>query len=251
MKQSLALVALVAALAAILGFAARPIYGAATRDAGVAAASPTAGDGVDTRSIQVVGQGEVKVKPDIAYINFAVETTNADLAVAQRDNATRMTAVLDRLKSLGIAEQDSQTVGYNVYPHYDKEQGKPSGYAVQNGVRATVRDITKLGGTIDAAVAAGANGVSGISFDLANKTEAMRQAREAAVNDARVKADQYARLVNGTLGAPLKISESVTTPAYDTPTRTAAPTAGSAPETPIQAGEGTLSLTVQIVFELK
>ena len=251
MKQSLALAALVAVLAVVLGFAARPLYGVATRDGGAAAASPTAGDGVNTRSIQVVGQGEVKIKPDIASITFSVETTNADLAVAQSENAARMTAVLDRLKALGIAEQDLQTVGYNVFPQYDKEQGKPSGYAVHNGVRATVRDITKIGGTIDAAFAAGANGVNGISFDLANKAEAMRQAREAAVNDARLKAEQYAKLVNGTLGAPLTISESVATPAYDTTTRTAAPTAGAMPETPIQVGEGTLGLTVQIVFELK
>ncbi len=249
-KRSLALVALVAALAVSIGFAARPLFGTA-RDTGVAAAAtPTAIDVANTRSVTVAGQGQIKIKPDLAYVIFAVETSNADLTVAQSENTTRMNAVLDKLKSLGIAEKDLQTTGYNVYPQYNKQDGKPNGYTVNNSVRATVRDITKLGGTIDAAVGAGANRVAGISFDLADKTQAMQQAREAAVADARVKAEQYAKLTNGTLGLPLKIVENSATPAFDTTTRQAAPAAAGA-DTPIQTGEGSISLTVQISYELK
>lgn len=249
-KRSLALMGLVAALAVTLGFAARPLFGSEQPGGVVAAATPTTGAGMNSRSITVVGTGDVKIKPDLAYVTFGVETTNADLAVAQSENATKMTAVLDRLKSLGIAEKDLQTVGYNVYPRYDKEQGAPTGYSVQNGVRAAVRDITKVGSTIDAAVAAGANQVMGISFDLADKNAAMQQAREAAVNDARVKAEQYAKLINGTLGVVLTVSESVAMPVYDTATRAAAPMAAGA-DTPIQVGEGSITLTVQISYEVK
>jgi uncharacterized protein YggE len=250
-KRSLALAAIAAVLAMTLGFAARPLFGTEQpTNTSASAATPTAGEVMNARSITVVGNGEVKIKPDIAYIVFGVETTNTDLSVAQSENATKMTAVLDRLKSLGIAENDLQTVGYNVYPRYDKEQGAPSGYSVQNGVRATVRDITKLGSTIDAAVAAGANQMMGITFDLANKAQAMQQAREVAVNDARGKAEQYAKLINGTLGVVLTVSESVSTPVFDTSARSAAPAMAGA-ETPIQSGEGSISLTVQISYEVK
>jgi uncharacterized protein YggE len=248
-KRSLALAAVAAALAMTLGFAARPLFGTAQPATNVAAATPTT-DGPSARSITVVGNGEVKIKPDIAYIVFGVTTTNADLSAAQSENATRMTAVLDKLKSLGIAETDLQTVGYSVYPRYDKEQGAPTGYSVQNGVRATVRDITKLGSTIDAAVAAGSNQVMGISFDLANKDQAMQQAREAAVNDARAKAEQYARLINGTLGVVLTVSENVSTPVFDTSARSAAGAVPAA-DTPIQPGQGSITLTVQISYEVK
>ncbi|MFN8516457.1 MAG: SIMPL domain-containing protein [Thermomicrobiales bacterium] len=248
-KRSLALAAFAAILAMTLGFAARPLFGTSEPATNVAAATPTAAD-VNARSITVVGNGEVKIKPDIAYIVFGVETTNANLSTAQSENATKMTAVLDKLKSLGIAEKDLQTVGYSVYPRYDKEQGAPTGYSVHNGVRATVRDINKLGGTIDAAVAAGANQVMGISFDLADKAQAMQQAREVAVNDARAKAEQYAKLINGTLGLVLTINESVSTPVFDTTARSAAPMAAGA-DTPIQTGEGSITLTVQISYEAK
>ncbi len=142
-KRSLALVALVAALAVSVGFAARPLFGTA-RDTGVAAAAtPTAIDVANTRSVTVAGQGQIKIKPDLAYAIFAVETSNADLTVAQSENTTRMNAVLEKLKSLGIAEKDLQTTGYNVYPQYNKQDGKPNGYTVNNTVRATVRDITR------------------------------------------------------------------------------------------------------------
>jgi uncharacterized protein YggE len=249
-KRSLALAAIAAALAMTLGFAARPLFGTAQPTTNVAAATPTTADGPNARSITVTGNGEVKIKPDIAYIVFGVTTTNTDLSAAQSENATKMTAVLDKLKSLGIAETDLQTVGYNVYPTYDKQQGAPSGYSVQNGVRATVRDITKLGSTIDAAVAAGSNQVMGISFDLANRAQAMQQAREAAVNDARAKAEQYAKLINGTLGVVLTVSENASSPVFDTSARSAAPVAAGA-DTPIQTGEGSITLTVQISYEVK
>ena len=69
------------------------------------------------------------------------------------------------------------------------------------------------------------------------------------MNDARAKAEQYARLINGTLGVPLTISENVAMPVFDTTARAAAPAA--AMDTPIQTGEGTIGLTVQISYEVK
>lgn len=249
-KRSLALVVLVVALAVSIGLAARPLLGAVPRGAVVVAATPTAGATVDARSITVTGQGRVTIAPDLAYATFAVETRNTDLAQAQADNATRMNAVLARLKSLGIAERDLQTVGYNVSPQYDKQDGKPTGYIVNNGVRAAVRDLAKLGPTIDAAVAAGANRVAGIAFDLADKGAATRQAREAAVADARAKAEQYATLANGTLGVVITISENVAAPVFQTDQRVAMP-AAAPPDTPIETGQGTISLTVQVSYELK
>ena len=71
-----------------------------------------------------------------------------------------------------------------------------------------------------------------------------------AVNDARAKAEQYAKLINGTLGLVLTINESVSTPVFDTTARSAAPMAAGA-DTPIQTGEGSIALTVQISYEAK
>lgn len=245
-RRSIALAALLLALILALGFAPRPPFAPGVPAS--VAATPQASDTGPVRSITVSGQGSVAVKPDLAHATFGVATTGTNLAAAQSENATRMAAVLARLKGLGLAERDLQTIGYTIYPQYDKE-GQPSGYQVVNRVRATVRDIASLGTTIDAAVAAGANRVDSIAFDLANKAQAQQQAREAAVAGALAKAQHYATLTGVALGAPLTIVESGGTTTLDTTTR--AVPAGAGASTPIETGEGTITVQVQITYAIR
>ena len=69
----------------------------------------------------------------------------------------------------------------------------PAGfYRVSNMVQVTIRDMTKVGDVIDTAVKAGANNVWGISFSLENTDDLEDQAREAAVKDARARAESLA-----------------------------------------------------------
>lgn len=201
------------------------------------------------RTIAVRGEGRVAVTPDLAYVTFGVETSGANLVQAQRENTALMTAVLDTLKASGIEEKDLQTVGYNVSPQIDRE-GRQTGWRVGNVVRATVRDLSSLGGTIDQVVAAGATRVSGVSFDVANKDDAIRRAREAAVADARGKAEHYARLTNVQLGAPVTIVEDSSPARAPQPAGAPAQRGGDG-STPIEAGEGTITVTVQISFEIR
>ena len=247
-------VAAVLVAGVLLAAGTRP--GGAPAARGVAAASPSSaaaapGDPV-TRTISVSGEGRAPVKPDLAYVTFGVETSGANLAQAQSDNAARMNAVLDKLKARGIDPKDLQTTGYSVAPQYDRDN-KPTGYRVANGVRATVRDLNTLGETIDQVVAAGATRVQGIAFDLAKKDDAIRQAREAAVNDARAKAEQYATLTNVQLGGPVTINEGGATPRTALPAAAPASAGGGAatPPTPIEVGEGTVTVSVQLTYEIR
>ena len=246
-RKTLLTAGLAAAIIAAFTFAFWPPVGAVTPV--YAAATPTGAMAVgDRRTISVSGQGEVAITPDMATITLGVESSGSDLAAAQGDNATRTQAAIDQLKGQGIDPKDLQTTGYNVQPQYDKEQ-KLTGYRVVNSLRVTVRDLSKLGAMIDAAVAVGANRVAGISFDLSNKDEALKNARQAAVADARQKAEQYAQLTNTTLGGVLTISEGGATPVYRT--TQAAPAALPAGSTPIEAGEGSIAITVNIVYEIQ
>lgn len=206
------------------------------------------------RTIGVHGEGSVTIVPDLAYLVFGVEMTDVDLARARRANATRMAAVLAALKALGVAETDLRTSGYQVRQEYSHPEQRPAGYHVSNTILATVRDLTTLGDAIDAAVGAGANRIQSVRLDLADKADALRRAREAAVADARDKAEQHARLSGMRLGMPLAIVESgghspPSHAVYDAPPfarRLAAP----AHPTPIEAGESLISLLVQITYEI-
>ncbi len=199
------------------------------------------------RTITVAGEGRVSVTPDVAYVLLGVETADTTLAAAQRENAARMAALRDQLAALEVAEGDTRTAGYSVGQDYGRE-GPTGRHRVSNVVRATVRDLGRLGEILDAAVAAGANRVHGVSFDLTHRDDALQRAREAAVRDARAKAEQYAALAGVRLGAPVAISESGGAP----PLRAEALAMSSkeAARTSIQPGEGAIGLTIQITYEI-
>lgn len=163
-----------------------------------------------TRTINVNGTGKAYLTPDIASINVGVhvEAKSASEAVASSNSATQK--VIDGLKAAGVAEKDIQTINFNIYPQqqFDKE-GQPTGetiYMVDNAVYVTVRDLGKLGSLLDAAVKAGANSISGVSFDVADKEAALEEARKEAVANAQAVAQQVAAAAGVELGQVITIN---------------------------------------------
>jgi uncharacterized protein YggE len=135
------------------------------------------------RTITVTGTGMVTLTPDIAYINIGVHSQDASASVALTDNSTKAQAIIEVIKAAGVAEKDIQTTNFSIYPQqqYDNN-GNMTGilYVVENTVYVTVRDLSTLGSLLDATVRAGANTINSISFDLADKTAALSQARSTA-----------------------------------------------------------------------
>jgi len=160
--------------------------------------------------VSVSGVGSISVKPDIAFINVGVETQNADAGVAQKENATKMTAVMAALTKAGIEADDIKTVQYSIYDRYDYlEDGKDvKYYNVTNVVKVTVRDITKVGDVIDAASGAGSNQISSIQFGISNEDEVYQEALKAAMTSAKTKAESIMSTFGKTPGIPAKVTES-------------------------------------------
>jgi len=209
-----------------------------------------------TRTLSVSGNGKVYMTPDIAYVTIGVHTEGEDAIEAVASNNGRSQKVIDTIKQLGIPAKDIQTNNFNIYPQqqYDT-QGKPTGkinYQVDNSVFVTVRDIDKIGKVLNAAVQNGANSISGIQFDVADKTKALSEARKAAVMDARTKAEELASAAGVTLGEVQTINEYTSggpIPMYDT--RASAPVMVEAASVPVQPGQMILTIDVNIVYEIR
>jgi uncharacterized protein YggE len=155
------------------------------------------------RTISVTGNGKANVVPDIAYINIWVHTENADAAEAVGSNNTQSEKVANALRALGIKPEDIQTTNFSIYPMQQFDpQGKVTGinYVVDNTVFVTLRDISKLGDVIGEAVDAGANSINSIQFDVEDRSDALSEAREAAVADALAQAKELASIADVTLG---------------------------------------------------
>ena len=210
------------------------------------------------RTLTVTGEGFALAKPDMASITVGVTSQGTTAAEALADNTTKMTAVMDAIKGVGIEERDVQTNNFSVNPNYsppdkDKpdEPAKIVGYTVSNNVTVQVRDLTKLGTALDTFVTgAGANTVYGISFDFADPTPLLDDARKHAIADAKAKAKLMADAAGVTLGPVQTISESGSSAPVPMMKQVYAMD-GARSAVPIAAGESRVTANVMMVFVIE
>jgi uncharacterized protein len=204
--------------------------------------------------IAVSGTGKVSVKPDVANSSIGIQVTGSSLSDATGQANTKMAAVINQIKSMGVADKDIQTTNYNVQPITDQSKpggtGKITGYQINNQVNVTVRKTDDLGKILDAAVAAGANSIYGVSFSVDDPTPYQQQARAAAVKDAMDKAGQLAKAGGLTLGKIVWISEGTTSP-QPFFRAAAAPLAVGAGSVPVETGEMDVTVSVDVRFALQ
>jgi uncharacterized protein YggE len=198
--------------------------------------------------ITVTGVGSVRVPPDVAHIRSGVTTRARTVKEASDANAKVMTAIMAALAQSGIASTDIQTSRFSVQPVYAPSQPgveqKLSGYSVSNQVEVTVRQIANVGDILDRLAAAGATDIGNIAFLVSDPAKALDQAREAAVNDARHKAELYARASGASLGRVLSITEEG---GFAQPVPLARAAAAAVP---IAAGEDTLQARITVAYEI-
>jgi uncharacterized protein YggE len=207
------------------------------------------------RTLNVSGTGKVDLAPDIVYIQLGVHTENPSAADAVAANNAQTQKVIEALKKMGIAEKDIRTSNFSIWPSQNyAPDGTPmeTKYVVDNTVFVTVRDLGTLGDLLDSVIAAGVNTVNSIQFDLADKTEALKQARADAVKDAQAQAQQLASAAGLEIGEVYSIgfAESFT-PIYEFGKGGGGGAAAEAAAVPIQPGQLTISATVNMSYVLK
>lgn len=207
------------------------------------------------RTLNVNGNGQVSLTPDIAYIYIGVHDEAATASEAVEANNTHTLAVIAAIKEAGVEEKDVNTSNFSIWP---SQQYGPDGtisgtvYMVDNTVYVVIRDISTLGDLLDAAITAGANTVNSIQFDVADKTEAIKEARTKAVADAKTQAQELADAAGVTLGDVQNISfyENSPVPYYQGKGGGGGDTA-MASTVPIQPGQLNITVSVSIVYEIK
>jgi uncharacterized protein YggE len=199
-------------------------------------------------TLSVLGTGVVTTIPDTARISAGVATQDATASDAMSANAGAMSKVIDALKKAGVSSKDLQTEFVSVEPRYDDVGRTVVGYTASNSVSAVVRKLSHVGGVIDAAVAAGANNVSGPSLARDDQDDLYRDALGKAVADARAKASALARAAGVTLGAVQSLTENP--PLGGGPITFAALAQRDSVQTPIEAGTADVTANVRVVFAI-
>lgn len=206
--------------------------------------------------IEVSGSATVSVKPDRVRASFAVETQGADADQAAARNAELMDAVVRALRASGVAGVQVETFGYNLRPDYTVATDRPAqarviaGYTALNNVRVGASDVAAAGKLIDAAIRAGANRVSALSFEASDTGPARQEALTQAVRAATAQAETMARALGRSLGAPLEVRGGADQPYPRAGGEVMFRALEAAVDTPIEAADLTVSASVTIRFAL-
>lgn len=200
------------------------------------------------RTITVIGTGTAAVTPDVVRLDLRIGHDAADVAAALSGASAGLTAASRIVREQGVTDADIRTLGADIHQRFDRE-GLPSGFTAQQRLRVTVRDVESVGAILEATAAELGNAllVDQVALDVADRSEGLGRARDAAFADARAKAEQYAALAGSSLGAVAEVAESGATPMA----RPAMAMREMAMAMPVETGDQELSASVMVRWVLE
>jgi len=242
----------------------------------------------ENEAIFVSGEGEAKSPPDRMRLQLGVEAKAETLDAAIADSNKRSHALREALLKLGVAEKDMKTGQFSIQqirepvvisyaesppaaaPASSPAKGKPAvttapapmpitrteerwveRYQVSNTLDVTYPDLSRAGELISAAVAAGANNSWGLSFEITDPKPLQNQAREAALVDAKARAEQIAKATGVKLGRVLSVSDGGNGGGGPTPPMPMYKMTAMDSSVPIEGGETKISAAVQVVYAIE
>jgi len=191
--------------------------------------------------VRVTGDGRLEVAPDTAEISLGFSIRAEQAATAYQQTAAVLNQVVRALLDMGIPQDQMQTDQIALQPVYEKE--RLVGYEGAATLRVRLRDLSAVGATIDRAVAAGANSVRGVSFEVRDPSAYEASALALAAEDAQRKAAVIARALGIGLG-PVWRADAEPAPGPIFPALARAAAVEAIPVLP-----GTLTLTRRVRVE--
>lgn len=164
-------------------------------------------------TISVSGEGKVTVAPDYASISIAVDTKGNSAQEVKKQNDEKIDAVLKYIKKAGVANEDFQTQRVSLNRQHDYEKKKDY-YVANQSIKLTIRNLNRYDQIMEGLVAAGVNQVNSIEFKSTQIKKYESEARQLAVQNARLKADDFMSVTNQKIIKILSISDN-SSPSYN------------------------------------
>lgn len=220
-----------------------------------------------TNTITVSGEGKIDRAPDTAKISFTVEQESKDVKTAQDAVSTKIDAITKALKTAGVDEKYIKTDSYNSYPQYDYpptiycikapcNQPTPTirGYQVSHNVTVSVKELDKVDTVLGILADQKVSNISGPNFGFDDDKAIAREARDMAIDDAKMEAQKLARSLGVHLVGIVSFTDSgnaYPVPMYASRDAVAGMSAKveNAPSVPV--GQQTIQSNVTVVYEIR
>ena len=165
------------------------------------------------RTLQVEGESQISVKPDICYLQLSIQSTDklsAHMAYTKNEDVSKK--VLMTLLSKDIDSKDIQTSSLQLNPIYKYLQSTEStvmdGFSASQSVTVRIRNLNSIHSILDSIVTIGSVNIGNINFAVENPKTYIEQIRKECYSNALAKAQQICEWTNMKLGKPLNIDES-------------------------------------------
>lgn len=203
-----------------------------------------------TEVVSVTGEANSKQKNQIASFTAGVNIIkdNKEEAVAEVNKKT--SDLIESVKQFGIPAADIKTQNMSVYQQQDAYRTDVNNkWSVNNSVEIILRDVDKASALADVLNKSGANNVYGPNFRFDDTKNIENTLFDEAMKNAREKAELIAKASGRSLGKVISVSEgSSGSSIYPMMDKAMGLGGGGAP---VEPGTGTVSKSLNVVFELK
>ncbi|MGL5666173.1 MAG: oxidative stress defense protein [Shewanella sp.] len=220
---------------------------------GVFTAKAMAAD-VDFPHIETMGVSQIQVEPDMAELNVEVAVIEKEAKAAKDNSDAAVAKFIARLTAAGITKEQIQSANLNLQPQYVYAQDKApelSGYTASRQITVTIRDLARLNTILDSALEEGINRVNNIALKSSKEAEYVAKARQAAIVDAKQKAESLAKGFGENLGKVWQIRYYDQRPVQPVMLRMNAKADAMGAAESYQYGQVTIEDRVEVVYKLK
>lgn len=219
-----------------------------------------------TNTIAVQGTGEVYAIQDTVMLSFSVTKTARDVKVAQKDVDDVVSQIIKAVKDLGVEDKNIKTVSYSVYPHYVNEASpcpygaycpsvsKADGFDASQTVEIKMHDLDKSGELISEIGRFNPTNLSGLQFVIEDDKAVLREARQKAIADAKLKAKQLSKDLGVRLGKIVSFDEGgrgYPMPVYMKAEALGMGGADSSSVSSLPTGQNKIISNVTVVYEIR
>lgn len=157
-------------------------------------------------TVSVTGEGIIKTVPDEVTITVQVENKGDEPKALKKKNDNTIDAILGFLKEMKIDKKDIITQYVRLQKTYDY-QSKTYSFIANQSVVIKLKDLSKYETVMSGLLDNGINRIDGINFSSSKAKALKTQARKLAMHNAKIKAEEYAGVLDQTIGKAISISE--------------------------------------------
>ena len=159
---------------------------------------------------EVQGEGEVKVSPDRATLNYRVSSIKDSPEEARVEVEKTVTAFADAVATLKLGENAFIADNITIMPRYEYNQEAKKtelkGYEAAREVNINIKDFSLIGKLNDMAIKAGINQIAGFQYSVEDRRKYEMEAARKAIADAKERAQLLADGFDVKLGQPCRLN---------------------------------------------